>query len=559
MIEIKEVLECDVLVAGGGIAGLEAAIAAAEEGADVICADKANSLRSGNGATGNDHFQCYVPEVHGTPEQWIDTLYEVAQEAKGLHDRDWIEVYATESWERCKKWEEWGIPMRPRGRYEFAGHHAPGQQGVHLKYAGQTQKLCLTKQALKCGVRILNRHPFMELITDESGEICGAICIDVSEEMPRIQIIRCKSVVLATGKPTRTTTRGWDMFNLAGCPADTGDGMVAAYNVGAKLLNLEKLSNGVGHRFLTRGGKSTWVGLYTDIEGKPFADYDGGFPGWEYGDYLADHDREIFHRNIAQGNPMFMNFSWNSDEDTEYMKWGLEHEGNSGTLDHLADEGFDFRKHMIQFGPNSIGEVYGSGLDCNTRSETSVKGLYAGGQEIGNGIGGISFAAVSGHIAGLNAAKYSRGREQKPAEAYAVAAEKIEHYNDILAREVSTATPCWQEIEIAVGKTMFDYCTGSVRSEKLFAVGLSHLDRIIEKAYNTLHCSNSHEFLKCLEVEKLSTMAKLIMLSARERRETRGVFTRADYPETDPAYDNKFISIQKINGAPVTGTRAMVM
>ena len=51
-------LECDVLVAGGGVAGLMAAIAAADRGAKVIVAEKANSKRSGSGATGNDHFLC---------------------------------------------------------------------------------------------------------------------------------------------------------------------------------------------------------------------------------------------------------------------------------------------------------------------------------------------------------------------------------------------------------------------------------------------------------------------------------------------------------------------
>ena len=56
MIPIKERLESDVLIVGGGIAGLMAAIAAADKGASVILLDKANTKRSGAGATGNDHF-----------------------------------------------------------------------------------------------------------------------------------------------------------------------------------------------------------------------------------------------------------------------------------------------------------------------------------------------------------------------------------------------------------------------------------------------------------------------------------------------------------------------
>ena len=72
MIPIKERLESDVLIVGGGIAGLMAAIAAADKGASVTLLDKANTKRSGAGATGNDHFLCYIPEKHGT----INVVYE---------------------------------------------------------------------------------------------------------------------------------------------------------------------------------------------------------------------------------------------------------------------------------------------------------------------------------------------------------------------------------------------------------------------------------------------------------------------------------------------------
>ncbi len=66
MIEVdRQPIETDVLIAGGGIGGLMAAINAADQGVRVIVAEKANTMRSGSGATGNDHFLCYIPEIHG--------------------------------------------------------------------------------------------------------------------------------------------------------------------------------------------------------------------------------------------------------------------------------------------------------------------------------------------------------------------------------------------------------------------------------------------------------------------------------------------------------------
>ena len=58
-------IETDVLCVGGGIAGLMAAIRAAELGAKVVVAEKGNTLTSGAGGLGNDHFLCYLPDVHG--------------------------------------------------------------------------------------------------------------------------------------------------------------------------------------------------------------------------------------------------------------------------------------------------------------------------------------------------------------------------------------------------------------------------------------------------------------------------------------------------------------
>ena len=63
---IQETVEADVLCVGGGIAGLMASIRAAEMGVKAVVAEKGNALGSGRGCSGNDHFWCYIPEVHGT-------------------------------------------------------------------------------------------------------------------------------------------------------------------------------------------------------------------------------------------------------------------------------------------------------------------------------------------------------------------------------------------------------------------------------------------------------------------------------------------------------------
>jgi succinate dehydrogenase/fumarate reductase flavoprotein subunit len=58
-------IQADVLCVGGGIGGLMAAIRASELGARVVVAEKGNTIHSGKGGGGCDHYLCYIPEVHG--------------------------------------------------------------------------------------------------------------------------------------------------------------------------------------------------------------------------------------------------------------------------------------------------------------------------------------------------------------------------------------------------------------------------------------------------------------------------------------------------------------
>src|SRR4030042_3526238 len=109
----KEIFEGDVLCVGGGIAGLFAAIRAGELGARVIVADKANTLRSGSAATGNDHFQCYLPEFHG-PDIEPVISYSKRRRALGgvgLSDAA-VRVRIEKSTEIVERLESWGVPMK---------------------------------------------------------------------------------------------------------------------------------------------------------------------------------------------------------------------------------------------------------------------------------------------------------------------------------------------------------------------------------------------------------------------------------------------------------------
>lgn len=175
-----EKVRTDVLCVGGGIAGLMAAIRASELGADVVIADKANTMYSGSGGGGNDHFMCYIPEVHG-PD--IQPIIEDVQNSlvAGMTDKDFVPRWLERTFDIIKLWDSWGIPMKYNGRYEFAGHGYPGRPLLFLHYGGQNQKKILTGEALKRGAKIINRVMVFDLLTDGDCVI-GAVGIDTREE-----------------------------------------------------------------------------------------------------------------------------------------------------------------------------------------------------------------------------------------------------------------------------------------------------------------------------------------------------------------------------------------
>ena len=544
----KRPLEVDVLVVGGGIAGLMAAIHAADQGVSVLVAEKANTKRSGSGATGNDHFCCYAPEIHG------DDMAPIMKEYKnslvgGYADDSLAARFLEQSFDRVRDWDSWGISMRPTGKWEFTGHAFPGRPRIWLKYAGHNQKDVLTKQAKKRGVRIENHLPITDVIT-EDGEAVGALGLSIRKEEPLFRVIRTKSVILATGSASRLYAPAPSpglLFNTAFCPSCTGAAQAAAYRAGARLVNMEFPNRHAGPKFLARCGKATWIGLVTDPRGKPVGPFVTK-PTKELGDITADVWNTVFTDMMVSGKgPAYMDCSETSEEDIEYMMWGLRSEGNTAMLDYMKKEGIDVRRHMVEFmqyEPHLIGR----GVEIDLNGETCVPGLFAAGDPVGNFRADIAGAATYGWIAGGSAAQRAKGMTGfKKAEKSPVIADRINLYSAIVERENG---PDWKEANLALQQIMTDYAGVLVRSETLLKAGLKYFRNLREKALTSMIAGNSHRLMRCMEVLDLMECGEAIFLTALERKETRAQHKRSDFPFTNPLLQDQFLTIRQEKGEP---------
>jgi len=536
-----QIVSTDVLVVGGGIGGMQAAIAAAEGGAKVIVAEKANTKRSGCGATGNDHFMCYLPAYHGDDFDVI--LREAMETLVGpFQDPNLFSLMMRRSFELIQKWQGYGINMKPTGKWNFEGHAMPNRRRYHLKYDGHNQKPILTAQARQRGAVIMNHITICELLVGEDKHIVGAIGVDSSKDIPEIVIFQAKAVIMTTGASARLYPGLNPAYVCtgAGCPSTGGLG--AAYRAGARLVNLDLPYKHAGPSMFARCGKATWIGVLTDLYGKPVGPF-VTVPTRELGDVTSDIWQSVFDEKMASGaGPVYMNCSLTSEEDMQHMRESFVSEGDTSINDYLDQYGIDLHREMIEFNTYEF-TLSGKGLEIDIHAETNIKGLYAAGDNVGNVRGDITSAAVFGQVAGEHASAAVKLLPEVSVEGHPVIAKTIQQITEIMGREEGAE---WMEPLSTLNQIMDRYVSvKQVRSETLLLAAIKYIRDLRTYAHAQVKANNSHELVRTLEVLDLLDCAEAVALASENRKETRGFHRRADYPFTNPLLNNKFQTIER--------------
>lgn len=545
-----QIIKTDVLCVGGGIAGLMAAIRARELGVEVVVAEKGNALYSGRGRSGNDHFWCYIPEVHG-PD--VDSFLKECLKGPKLKliqsgtSIDVLRTFLENSFDIVKLWDQWGIPMKYRGRWEFAGHAFPGHVLNHLKYEGRRQKRVLFEKALEKGVQVVNRVMVFDLLSNGES-VFGAVGIHTREK--KFVVFEAKSIILGTGLVDRlypSMVPAW-MGSSPFCMTVTGDGRAMTYRAGGTLVGPEIPKRHMGPRYFARAGQATWIGVLRDPQNRPVGPYVDK-PERIYGDMTMEVSSTILEDYMKSGRgPTYMDCRGISTADLEYMIHWLGHEGNSALLDHMKEEGIDLKLQPLEFGTYHL--VSEGKITIDEKAKTSLLGLFAAGDEAMLSIGP---AATYGWIAGESAASHAKAAETPDEGRLAPDIARMQAKVEEI--ESRNQGPDWREANIALQQIMQDYA-GHVRTDTLLDAGIDYLGRLKGKVQKQLRAGNRWELTRCLETLNLLDIGELVFLAAKKRRETRGLHKRPDYPLTDPMLTGKAIFIRKIDGRPHLEWRA---
>jgi succinate dehydrogenase/fumarate reductase flavoprotein subunit len=242
----------DVLVLGGGIAGVWAAIAAARRGAKVTIMEKGATQRSGAGGSGCDHWQWVAdnPCSGVSPEELATAL--IANHG-GYRNGIGTYIQCASAYETLQELEAMGAKVRDLDD-DFKGASFRDDESKLLfaydytnrtviRVWGANFKPILRKECKRLGVNVIDRCSATALLTEggkKGARVIGATGVDT--HTGEFVVVRAKAVVLATNRPQRVWTfssehRGITSFRGAN---NVGNGYAMGWRIGADFTMMEK-------------------------------------------------------------------------------------------------------------------------------------------------------------------------------------------------------------------------------------------------------------------------------------------------------------------------------
>lgn len=524
------IISCDVLIIGGGGAGLRAAIAARGKGADVLIVSKSRIGYGNNTFISKGVFAAATgwKDPSDNPDAHIkDTI----EGGRYINDGRLVKKLAEGSPREITFLEECGVRFSKKDgniRVTHTPGHTYPRHVAGENHTGRDLIIPLRDFAIKAGVRLGEGIFITRLFTSE-GHIAAAGGIDSNGKF--LSII-AKSIVIATGGFAQVYLHN---NNAAGM---TGDGLALAFNLGLSLKDMEFVQfyptalGKRGNRLLL------YEALIFDAKAvlKNSMGEDILLKYGLYDPLKMTRDRlsrsimkEILDgRNISHG--VLLDLSTVKKTDLNRMTSFLPSMKNG------------FKESLIV---SPTAHFTMGGIEINEEAETTVQGLFAAGEVCSgvhgaNRLGGNALAEVFafGAIAGENAAKRALAvkRPEFPEKGLLDEEKKI---MALYARGNKET----KNLRLPLKEVMWEH-VGIIRNEKRIERALDKINELIS-FIPELYVNDRAGLVKRLELENMLLVSEMACRAALLRKESRGAHYRDEYPEEDNDNWLKNIVIRK--------------
>jgi fumarate reductase (CoM/CoB) subunit A len=505
-----EAVETDVLVIGGGGAGMRAALAAREKKAEVLLVSKTPLGKSTCTYLSGGAFSLAVEGIsRGT--HFKQTL----QAGKGINDPEFVKILVEEAPERVRELERFGLKGTWRkGRFACLGK-APSW-GAPLTDA-------LADSAREQGIGEKPWVVILDLLA-EDGKIKGALGFEFRRGTPIAFL--SKATVLANGG-------GGALYPRSDNPVrTTGDGYALAFEAGCRLRDMEF------------------------VQFMPIALAEEGSPGLLLAPSLADAGRvvnssgedvlekyQIVDKPVAvRCRDTFSQAILKEEEKGEKVYLDLRAVGDKDwPKDNMAmserqmlRDRFSCASRILRIYPSV--HFFIGGVSTESDGGTEVPGLFAAGEVVGglhgaNRMGGnaLSEIIVFGYRAGAAAAEWALTGKHSGAPDSLVQSR----WQGFLKKWKSNGkglTP--KTLRKKTGEILWNH-GGVLREEKGLQTGLEELKKIRAEDLPWAASETPKEILEKIEADNGLWVAEMILSSALLRRESRGAHYRKDFSVRD--------------------------